>query len=484
MTTSTYQQDKKATSRHRAVANQGASRATAHFAVSSIQRKGTDDEELQLKSITQLATPEEDELQMKSAGEPKNNPVGEVSQRKDNASLPGANKTGIPDHLKTGIENLSGIYLDDVKVHYNSDKPAQLNALAYAQGTDIHVAPGQERHLPHEAWHVVQQKQGRVRPTIQAKGVAINDDRGLEHEADVMGGKAVRCLDNILKPIAQKELTMSPKHSYGETQLKTFHHISDTKAQPYFSAERISNMVVQKVGFLDYLTGNLNEDEKDQFYFSRSSWNPLNWSAQIQNEAFENNNTAYHSTSVHGAQNTLTNIRNRHYANPGGPANMSQMQNTLTGAVGTIRRQPNSSRFASSSWEKHARNDAMNSFSLAAQGLGFNVTWNNAPPAFGAPGVGQSTSMFFISYTNGVFGDYEVGVTSQSPAIGPPNPSGATNAVKVTINYYQVPGNQISAWIGQMFPVPAATPAVNHGIVQVANVNGTAWSLSDFNLFG
>lgn len=79
---------------------------------------------------------------------------------------------------------------DEVKVHYNSDKPAQLQALAYTQGTDIHVAPGQEKHLPHEAWHVVQQMQGRVKPTIQTKGVQINDDRGLEKEADVMGAKA------------------------------------------------------------------------------------------------------------------------------------------------------------------------------------------------------------------------------------------------------------------------------------------------------
>ena len=30
------------------------------------------------------------------------------------------------------------------------------DALAYAQGSDIHLAPGQEQHLPHEAWHVVQ----------------------------------------------------------------------------------------------------------------------------------------------------------------------------------------------------------------------------------------------------------------------------------------------------------------------------------------
>jgi len=52
------------------------------------------------------------------------------------------NKTGLPDNLKLGVENLSGLSLGDVKVHYNSDKPAQLQALDYAQGTDIHVGPG------------------------------------------------------------------------------------------------------------------------------------------------------------------------------------------------------------------------------------------------------------------------------------------------------------------------------------------------------
>lgn len=97
------------------------------------------------------------------------------------------NNTGLPDNLKSGVENLSGYSMDDVKVHYNSDKPAQLNALAYAQGTDIHVAPGQEKHLPHEAWHVVQQKQGRVQPTIQLQGTNVNDNEGLEKEANVMG---------------------------------------------------------------------------------------------------------------------------------------------------------------------------------------------------------------------------------------------------------------------------------------------------------
>jgi hypothetical protein len=101
------------------------------------------------------------------------------------------NNTGLPDNLKSGIENLSGYSMDNVKVHYNSDKPAQLQAHAYAQGNDIHIASGQEKHLPHEAWHVVQQKQGRVKPTMQLKcNVNVNDDAGLEKEADVMGDRA------------------------------------------------------------------------------------------------------------------------------------------------------------------------------------------------------------------------------------------------------------------------------------------------------
>jgi len=101
------------------------------------------------------------------------------------------NTTGLPDDLKVGVEKLSGFSMDDVKVHYNSDKPAQLQAFAYAQGADIHVGQGQERHLPHEAWHVVQQKQGRVRPTLQMKnGATLNDDIALESEADAMGAKA------------------------------------------------------------------------------------------------------------------------------------------------------------------------------------------------------------------------------------------------------------------------------------------------------
>jgi hypothetical protein len=99
---------------------------------------------------------------------------------------------GLPQGLRQGIESLSGLDMSGVRVHRNSSKPAALQAHAYAQGQDIHLGPGQEKHLPHEAWHVVQQAQGRVRPTVQMHaGVRINDDAGLEREADLMGRNAM-----------------------------------------------------------------------------------------------------------------------------------------------------------------------------------------------------------------------------------------------------------------------------------------------------
>lgn len=119
------------------------------------------------------------------------------------------NNTGLPSALKAGIERLSGLSMDDVSVHYHSSKPAQVRALAYTQGVDIHLGPGQEKHLPHEMWHVVQQKQGRVQPTLQARGLAVNDDQGLEREADVMGTRAAT-VNGGLQPIT-KRLQFSPQ---------------------------------------------------------------------------------------------------------------------------------------------------------------------------------------------------------------------------------------------------------------------------------
>jgi hypothetical protein len=145
------------------------------------------------------------------------------------------NNTGLPDNLKSGMENLSGMSLDQVKVHYNSSKPAAVQAHAYAQGSNIHLGSGQEKHLPHELGHVVQQAQGRVKPTTSVNGMAVNDNLGLETEADVMGGKA---------------LQMQEKN----TNLKTDTNFSSDSVQ-----FKIENSVVQReIGNI----GNKEENDK------------------------------------------------------------------------------------------------------------------------------------------------------------------------------------------------------------------------------
>ena len=158
-----------------------------------LQRVGLEDEEgFQMKTAQLQSDEEKDTLQGKF--EPTVQRVEDdaegVQMKSDTVCQQKPNNTGLPDNLKAGVESLSGFSMDDVKVHYNSSQPATVQALAYTQGTDIHVAPGQERHLPHEAWHVAQQLAGRVEPTTEVGGMPVNDNIDLEHEADVMGARA------------------------------------------------------------------------------------------------------------------------------------------------------------------------------------------------------------------------------------------------------------------------------------------------------
>ena len=154
---------------------------------SAADDKGNRNNTTQLQAKASLFTGTSRIAQLKAASDRRQPASGSTEvQRQEN-------KTGLPDNLKSGMESLSGLSMNDVKVHYSSDKPAQLQAHAYAQGTDIHLGPGQEKHLPHELGHVVQQKQGRVQPTTQLQSkVNINDDAGLEKEADVLGAKAMQ----------------------------------------------------------------------------------------------------------------------------------------------------------------------------------------------------------------------------------------------------------------------------------------------------
>jgi hypothetical protein len=204
------------------------------------QLQSMDEEELQMKidsAALQRTGPEEEELlqgQFETAQRQGDLEDEELFQGKFGAAPiqrerdAKTNDTGLPDNLKAGIENLSGYSMDDVSVHFNSPKPAQLQAHAYAQGTDIHLASGQEKHLPHEAWHVVQQKQGRVKPTLQMKaGTPVNDDPQLENEADVMGERALqlkagtdKCLiDGSVPSVAQTPMQLQVEKENASPEL-------------------------------------------------------------------------------------------------------------------------------------------------------------------------------------------------------------------------------------------------------------------------
>ena len=71
-------------------------------------------------------------------------------------------RTGLPAP-RAGIESMSGHDASSVQVHHASASSA-IDAHAFSQGSAIHLAPGQEQHLPHEAWHVAQQAGAFRRP--------------------------------------------------------------------------------------------------------------------------------------------------------------------------------------------------------------------------------------------------------------------------------------------------------------------------------
>ena len=206
------------------------------------------------------------------------------------AEAPRPNNTGMPDNLKSGIESLSGFSMDSVRVHYNSSKPATVQALAYTQGTDIHVAPGQEKHLPHEAWHVAQQMAGRVSPTTNINGMAVNDNAALEHEADVMGERAVAQRKNIQSDSTPQKL----KTNAGTMQRVWIGIDTSMKADSYWTLNKAREKIwdefyVQAIRKAPYLNGNGIPDPKaseNDFAMSTDSID-INWGEILITEGHE-----------------------------------------------------------------------------------------------------------------------------------------------------------------------------------------------------
>ncbi len=167
------------------------------------------------RPVQRQAVPEEEEEE----------PVLQGKFDPSDAPAQAANRTGMPGPLKAGLEALSGMDLSGVRVHHNSSKPAQVDALAYTQGQNIHLGPGQEKHLPHEGWHAVQQMQGRVIPTMHAKGVSLNDDADLEREADVMGERASQ--------VRRESTNRRPDYHAGATSLSTVIRTNGSAEPPF-----------------------------------------------------------------------------------------------------------------------------------------------------------------------------------------------------------------------------------------------------------
>lgn len=104
--------------------------------------------------------------------------------------------SNMPEEVQSKMEGAFGQDFSDVKIHANSSASKEAGALAHTQGNEVHFAPGQynpssqsgQELLGHELTHVVQQREGRVQATgTTANGMPLNDNKGLEAEADQMG---------------------------------------------------------------------------------------------------------------------------------------------------------------------------------------------------------------------------------------------------------------------------------------------------------
>ena len=142
-------------------------------------------------------------------------PTQNDSKEDDTSSVQNtSHSNSLPKDVLGNMEQMMGADFSGVNIHQNSTNAHNVGALAYTQGEDIHFAPGQfdptsksgKELIGHELTHVVQQRQGRVQPTTQAKGLPVNDDEGLEAEADEMGRQAAQMKANPDAPPAQMSL--------------------------------------------------------------------------------------------------------------------------------------------------------------------------------------------------------------------------------------------------------------------------------------
>jgi len=153
--------------------------AIQRFNEQTVQQFVEEEEPASMKAdLVQRSVEEEEPASMKAA------PVQRSDEEEEPASMKAdpvqrsavnENSTGMPDGVKTQMEGAFNASFSDVSIHTDSVQAKNMNALAYTQGTDVHFAPGQfkpeskngQELLGHELTHVLQQKEGRVKPTTE-----------------------------------------------------------------------------------------------------------------------------------------------------------------------------------------------------------------------------------------------------------------------------------------------------------------------------
>lgn len=150
----------------------------------------------------------------------------------------------LPEDVQDKMENSFQADFSNVKIHQNSQSANDQNALAYTQGNDVHFAPGQfkpgtqsgQELIGHELSHVVQQRKGRVKPTTEANGMQINDDRALEKEADDQGRMAAQGRSASSNVSQQEEKTNT-------SQLKSVNGPIQTKVVEIVNYEKLADQI-------------------------------------------------------------------------------------------------------------------------------------------------------------------------------------------------------------------------------------------------
>lgn len=145
-----------------------------------------------------------------------------------------------------------GADFSGVKVNANSNKATEMGALAYTQGEELHFAPGQynpgsqagKELIGHELSHVKQQREGRVQANTSINGQPVNNNAGLEKEADDLGKKAANFSG---APVAQAK--SEKKASKSTAQAKVIQQANNpiSSVISYIQGEMVRNFASAEV---------------------------------------------------------------------------------------------------------------------------------------------------------------------------------------------------------------------------------------------